>query len=195
MIIYITAEQLPGNGFPIKHDWILLPFVVELNYNPFLHSSDRYFCHTYSDPDDLYVDLEQPSVRTHIYGAPDLDSNVTGKRLSNEYFNIFDSGIDLWLPLLGQEKYRLAQWCVTHHWSSASVNEQFRIPTMATISNSTSSHTLIKRLNGMPCAMCIDCWTSGGVWYKHFADSNNLCNNDYKHFFYRNFVECIEFHK
>jgi len=64
-------------------------------------------------------------------------------------------------------------------------------PTMATISNFTSSHTLFERLNEMSYAMGIDSWKSNKVCYNCLADRNNLRHNDYTYFFYRNPVECI----
>jgi len=45
----------------------------------------------------------------------------------------------------------------------------------------------------MSYAMGIDSWKSGKVCYNRLADSNNLRDDDYTHFFYRNPVECIEF--
>jgi len=39
----------------------------------------------------------------------------------------------------------------------------------------------------------IDAWKSGKVCYNRLADPNNLCDDDYKYFSYRNTDECIEF--
>jgi hypothetical protein len=63
---------------------------------------------------------------------------------------------------------------------------------MATVSYFTSSHTVFKRLNEMSYATGIDCWTSGKVCNNRFADQNNLRDDGYTRFFYRNPVECIE---
>jgi len=39
MIVYVSAEQLPDDGFAIEHDCILLPFAHEPHRDPFLHPS------------------------------------------------------------------------------------------------------------------------------------------------------------
>jgi len=45
----------------------------------------------------------------------------------------------------------------------------------------------------MSYTMGIDSWISGKVCYNRLAYSNNLRDDDYTRFFYRNPVECIEF--
>ena len=192
-IVYVSAEQLPDDGFAIEHDSILLPFVHEPHHDPFLHPSDDDSSDTEADSENACIDPEQPPVRTRICGTPQLDNRLAGKPISNEYFDIFDDEIDLWSPFSCEEEYRLAHWCVKHNLSRAAINELFRNPTMATISNFTSSHTLFKRLNEMSYAMGIDSWKSGKVCYNRLADPNNLRDDDYTRFFYRNPVECIEF--
>jgi len=42
-------------------------------------------------------------------------------------------------------------------------------------------------------AMGIDSWKSSKVCYNCSVDANNLRNDDYARFIYRNPVECIEF--
>jgi len=64
---------------------------------------------------------------------------------------------------------------------------------MANVSNFTSSHTVFKILNEMSYAMGIKSSKSGKVWFNCFANPNNLHDNDYTCFFYRNSVECINF--
>jgi hypothetical protein len=39
----------------------------------------------------------------------------------------------------------------------------------------------------------VNSWKSGKVCDNRLADSNNLRDNNYTHFFYRHSVECIEF--
>jgi hypothetical protein len=75
--------------------------------------------------------------------------------------------------------------------SRAAINELFRNPVMATISNFTSSHTLFQMLNEMSYAKGIDSWLSTKASYNSLADPNNLRDNDYARCFYRNPVECI----
>ena len=116
--------------------------------------------------------------RTRICGTPHLDNRLAGKPISNEYFDVFDDEIDLWSPFSCEEEYRLVHWCVKHNLSRAAINELFRNPTMATVSNFTSSHTLFKRLNEMSYAMGIDSWKSGKVCYNRLADPNNLHDDD-----------------
>jgi hypothetical protein len=192
-IVYISAEQLPDDGFAIEHDSILLAFIHELHHNPFLHPSDDDSSDTQADSENAYIDPEQPPVRTGICGTALWDNHLAGERISNEYFDVFPNEIDLWSPFSCEEEYRLAHWWVKHNLSRAAINELFRISTMATVSNFTSSHTLFKRLNEMSYAIGIDYWQSGKVCYNRLANPNNLRDDDYPLFFYRNPVECIEF--
>jgi len=122
-----------------------------------------------------------------------MDNRPASKPISNEYFDIFDDEIYLSSPFSGEEEYRLAHWCLKNYLSSAAINERLANRTMATVSNFTSSHTLFKRLNKMSYMMGIDSWKSGKVCENCLSDPNNLGDDDYTHFFYRNPVECIEF--
>jgi len=85
-----------------------------------------------------------------------MDNHIAGKPISNEYFDIFDDEIDLYSPFSCEEEYQLVNCCIKHKLSRAAINEHFKNPMMATISNFTSSHTLFKRLNEMSYAMGID---------------------------------------
>jgi len=192
-IVNSSAKLLPDDGFAIEHDSILLPFVHEPHHNPFFHPSDDDCSDTEADSENECIDPEQPPVQTRICGTPHLDNCLAGKPISNEYFDVFDDQIDIWSPISGEEEYRSAHWCVMHNLSRAAINGLFGNPTMATVSNFTSSHTLFKRLNEMSYAMGIDSWKSGKVCYNHLADSNNLRDSDYTRFFNRNPVEWIEF--
>jgi hypothetical protein len=57
-IVYLSAEQLPGNGFAIEHDSILLPFVHEPHHHPFLHPSDDDSGDTEADSENAFIDPE-----------------------------------------------------------------------------------------------------------------------------------------
>jgi len=192
-IVYVSAEQLRDNDFAIEHDSILLPFVLELHHDLFVHPSDDHSSDTEADGKNACIDPEQPPVRTRICGTPHFDNCLAGKPICNEYFDIFDDEIDLWTPLSREEEYLLAHWCVKHNLSRAAINELFRNPTMTTISNVTLSHTSFKRLHEMSYAMGIDSWKLGKVGYNRLADPNNLRDDDYTCFFCRDPVECIEF--
>jgi len=48
-------------------------------------------------------------------------------------------------------------------------------------------------LNEMSYTMGIDSWKCGKVCFNRLADPNNLRDDDYTRWFYRNPVECIEF--
>jgi len=128
-----------------------------------------------------------------MYGTPHLDNRLAGKPISTEYFDIFHDEIDLESPCSSEEEYRLAHWCVNHNLSRADMNEVFRNPTMATVSNFTSSQTLFKRFHEMSYAMGIDSWKSSKVCFNSFAYPNNHRNDDYTHFCYHNPVQCFEF--
>jgi hypothetical protein len=192
-IVYVAAEQLPDTGFAIEHDSILLQYIHEPRHNPFLHPSNVDSSDTEDDREKAFIDLEQPPVRTRICDTPHLDHCQVGKSINIKYFDVFDDQIDLWSPFPCQEEHRFVHWCVKHNLSRAAINELFRNPTMATISNFTSSHTLFKRLNKMSYVMGIDSWKSGKVCYNRLADSNNLYDDDHTCCFYRNPVHCIEF--
>jgi len=60
---------------------------------------------------------------------------------------------------------------------------------MAIVSNITLSQTLFTWLNEMVHAMGINSRKSGKVCYNRLPDQNNLCDQDYNHFFFRNHVE------
>jgi hypothetical protein len=186
MIVYVSPEPLPADGFAIQHNSILLPFVHEPHHDPFLHPSDNDSSDTAADSENACIDPEQPPVRTGIGGTPHLDNRLAGKPVSIQYFNVFDDEIDLWSPCSCEEEYRLVHWCVKHNLSRAAINELFRNPTMATVTNFTCSHTLFKRLNEMSYAMGIDSWKSGKMYYNCSADPNNLRDDDYRSFFYHN---------
>jgi hypothetical protein len=104
-MVYVSAEQLPDDGFAIEHDGILLPFLHELHHDPSLHPSDDDFSDTEADSENVCIDPEQPPVRTRIYGTPHLDNSLAGRPISNKYFNIFDDEIDLWSPFSCEEEY------------------------------------------------------------------------------------------
>jgi hypothetical protein len=94
-IVYLSAEQLPDDGFAIKHDSILLPFVHEPHNYHFLHPSDNDSSDPEADTVSACIDPENPPVRTPICGTPHLDNRLAGKPISNEYFDVFDDEIDL----------------------------------------------------------------------------------------------------
>lgn len=136
-IVPISVEQQPDDGYAIRHDCILLPFVQEPHLDHFHHQSDHESRNTDANCDNAYVDAEQPPVQTHIYGAPYMDNDLTGNKNSNQDFDIFDDEIDLWSPLTCKEEYQLVRKCIKHNLSRAAINKHFRYPTMATFSNLT----------------------------------------------------------
>jgi len=192
-IVYVSAEQLPDDGFAIEHDSIPLPFVHEPHQDPFLHPSCNNSSETEADSEDACINAEQPPVRTRIYVTPHLDNGLARNAISINHSDIFDDEIDPGSPFSCEEESRLAHWCVKHNLSRAAINELIRNPMMATVSNFTSSHALFKRLNKMCYAMGIDSWRSGNVCYNRLADPNNLHDDDYTRFIYHNPVQCIEF--
>jgi hypothetical protein len=180
-IVYVSAQQLPDDGFAIEYDSILLPFIHERHHDPFLHPFGDDSRVTEAHSENACIDPEQHPVWTRICGTAQLDNHLAGKPISNEYFDIFDDQIDLLSSFSCEEEYRLAHWCVKHNLSRADINELFRNPMMATVSNFTLSHTLFKRLNEMSYAMCIDSRKSSKVCYNRLADPNNLRDDDYTH--------------
>jgi len=64
---------------------------------------------------------------------------------------------------------------------------------MATVTNITLSHTLLKWLNEMSYAMGIDWWIASKMCYNRLADPKNHRDDDLTRFFYRDPIECIEF--
>jgi hypothetical protein len=191
-IVYVSDKKLPDDSVAIDHDSILLPFVHELHHDPILHPSDVDSRDTEANSENACIDQEQSPVRTLICGTPHLHNRVAGKTISIEFCDVFNDEIDLWSPFSSKKEYRLAHWCVKCNLSRAAINELFGNPTMATVSNFTSSDTLFTRLNEMSYTMGIDSWKSSKVCYNCLADPNNLHDNVYTPFFYRNPVECIE---
>jgi len=108
-ILYVSAKQLPDDGFAIEQNTILLRFVHEPHCDPFLHTPDNDCSEKEVASEHASIDPEQPPVRTRTYSTPHLDNRLAGKPISNERFNIFDNAIDLWLPLSHEEQDRLAQ--------------------------------------------------------------------------------------
>jgi len=192
-IVYLWAEQRPDDGYAIKHHWILLPFIQEPHSDPFLHPPNNDSSNAEADLKNAGIDPEQPPVWSRIYATPHLDNHLAAKSISNEYLDIFDDEIDLLSQCSCEEENRLVNWCIMHNMSRAAINQLFRNPTMATVSNFTSCHTLSKSFNAMFYATGINSWTSGRVCCNRLADPNNLCNNNYTCFFYCNPDECIEF--
>jgi len=64
---------------------------------------------------------------------------------------------------------------------------------MATVSNFTLSHTVLKRLQEMSYTKDIDSGKSITMCYNGSADPNNLRDDHYTHLFYHNSFEYIEF--
>jgi len=193
-IVYVSAEQLPDDGFAIEHNSVLLhSFVHEPHHDPFLHPPNDDSSDTEAESENACINPEQPPVRIRIHSTPHLDNRPAGKPISNEYLEILDDGIDPWSLFPCEEEYQLAHWCVKHNFRRAAFNELFRNPTMATLTSFTSSHTVFNRLNEMSYTMRIDSWKSGKVCCNRLAYPNNLRDEDYTRFFYRNPVECIEF--
>jgi hypothetical protein len=64
---------------------------------------------------------------------------------------------------------------------------------MATVSNFTVSHTLLKRFYEISYAIAVEALKSRKLCNNGFADAVNLREDDYIGFFYRNIVKSIEF--
>jgi hypothetical protein len=154
-IVYVSAEQVPDDGFVIKQGSIRLPFVPEPHHHPLLHHSDHDSSDTDADSENACIDPEQPPVRIHICDTQHLDNRPAGKLISNEYFDVLEDEIDLWSLLSCEEEYGLAHWCVMHKLSRATINELFRNSTMATVIIFILSHALFYRLNEKSYAMGI----------------------------------------
>jgi len=157
------------------------------------HTSDYHPSDTEAHRENACIDPEQHPVRPRIYGTTHFDNCLAGRPVGNEYFDIVEGEIEIWSPLTCEEEYQLAHWCIKHNLSRAAINELFRNPTMATVSNLTLSHTSFKGLNEMSYPMGIDSWKSGTLCYNRLADPNNLRDDDYIRFIHRNPVQSIEF--
>jgi len=94
-IVYVSAEQLPDDGFAIEHNSILLLFVHEPHCDPYLHPSDNDSSNADADSKDACINPEQPPVRTHIYGVLYVVNRRAGSPIINEYCNIFHDEMDL----------------------------------------------------------------------------------------------------
>ena len=192
-IVYLSAKQLPEDGCAFEHDSNLLSFVHESHCDPFVHPADDDSSDTEADCENASINPEQPPVRTRIYGTPQIHSRLAGKLNSNVYFDNFDDDIDLWSQWSCEEEYWLAHSRNKHNLRRAAINELVRNSMMATITNLTWSHTLLKRSNKMSYMMGIVSGKSSKVYFNHLADPINHRDNDYTHCFYRNAVECFQF--
>jgi len=192
-IPYISAQRVPDDGSVFEHVIILYPYITEPHRDPVLHPSDNDSSDIEADSDNVSIDLAQPPGRRYIYSTLHLENYLAGRTNTNKNFNIFDNEIDLWSQFSCKKENHLVQWCFKRNLGRAGIRELFRNPTMATVSNFTLSQTVFKRLNKMCYALSIDSWKSSTVWHNRLADRNNLCNDDYTCFFYRNPVECIVF--
>jgi hypothetical protein len=65
-----------------------------------------------------------------------------------------------------------------HKSNGAAIKDVFRNPTLATISNITSSHTVFKMLNEIAYAMVLDLWESGKVCYNQMVEADTFSNDD-----------------
>jgi len=191
-ILYWSAEQLPDDGFAIEHDCILLPFLDELHWDPFIRRSDDDCSDIDVDSENPRIDPEQPPVRTRVYCTPQLYHRPAGKQISTKYFVIIDDEANEWSPIACEDEYRLAHWCVKHNLRRAVMKKLFRNPTMATIRNINLSQTLFKRFNEMSYAMGINSWKADTECQNSLADPNYLRDDNCTCFFYRSSVECIE---
>jgi hypothetical protein len=91
----------------------------------------------------------------------------------------------------GEEECQSARWCIKNSLSTAEIVQLFCDSTMASIGNFIMFITLFKILNEIIYAMGIDFWTSMHVCYNQLADLNDIPDDDYTSFFYRNPDECI----
>jgi len=162
MVSVVTLE-LPDDDFAIEQDSSLLPLVHELHRNHFIDPFDNDSNDPEADSENACIDPEQAPVQIWIDGTPNLDNRLVGKHISNDYFDIFDYEIDLCSPLSRKAAYRLVHWCFKHNLSRSAINELFRNPTMATVSNLTASHTVFKWLNEMSYGMVVNCSKSGAA--------------------------------
>jgi len=65
-----------------------------------------------------------------------------------------------------------------HNLNRAAINEHVKNTIMATVSNVTSSHTVLERLNEMSYVMGTNSGEPAKVCYIYLADPNNLPNDD-----------------
>jgi hypothetical protein len=79
----LSTKQLPDDGFPIKHDSILLPFIHEPHCDCFLPRLDNDYSDTEADSGNECIIPEQPSVLRRIFGTPHLDNRLAGKPRNN----------------------------------------------------------------------------------------------------------------
>jgi len=176
-----------------EQDGILLPFVHEPHRDYLLYPVDNDPRNSEANSDNGCFDQEQPPVRTRSYGSPHSDNGLARQPVSTNYFNSFDDQLDLWLLFLCKEEYWFAHWCVNRNMNTDAINERFSNPTIATVSNFTSSDTLFQRLNEMSDVMGIDSLKSAEVSDNWLADPNNLRDDDCTGCFYLNPVEWMEF--
>ena len=62
-IVYVTAEELPDNGFVIEIDSILLQFIPELHHDHQIPHSNDNSNNTEADIENVFVNPMQPPVQ------------------------------------------------------------------------------------------------------------------------------------
>jgi len=80
-IVYVSAKQLPDDGFAIEHDSIFLRFVRKPHCHPFLHPFDNASSDTEAASENGHINPQQPPVRTCMYGTRHLHNCVVGSLL------------------------------------------------------------------------------------------------------------------
>jgi len=147
----------------------LLPFVYEPHRDPFLDPSDNNSSNPVATSDTASIILEQPPVRTHIYGTPHLHKRVAQNPISNKYHNTSKMNLINGHLVLTRRSIICrtgASSTGREQLLSTSFSEHLSIPT---ISNFTSSHTLFTMLYELSDVMGIDTSESGKVSYNHWA--------------------------
>jgi len=191
-IVYISAEQLPDDGYAFKHDIILLQLVHEPHCEVFFNLPKNIQA-IQTPATKMCLSINSNILLGHRFMV--LHTWTTAEPASLLIKNIWRSSmmkIYLWLTLPCEEEYWLVHSCINHNLSRAVINELFRNPTIAIIRIFTVFHTSLNWLNEMSYAKRFESWKSGKVCISYLADANNLRDDDYTRCFSRNPVECIE---
>jgi hypothetical protein len=93
MVSYMSAKQLPDNGFVTELDRLLLAYVHEACCDQFVLLSENNSSDKESNRNDWYVVPRQPPVQLHNCGTSFLDNHLACEPIRNNNFGIFDHDI------------------------------------------------------------------------------------------------------
>jgi hypothetical protein len=102
--VFEWDKELQEDVDVITQSRISLWFFYSPHFNPSHDASDHDYSDTQADFNTVWIDPQQPPVRSSIYGNTQLDNPLARKLIYKEYLNCLNNEIDLGSPLSCQEE-------------------------------------------------------------------------------------------